>query len=107
MDTTAKIRENKARRAAQRQGYRLVKSRRRDPRAIDYGTYGIVDYSESKSGVLVAGGDSGYGLTLDDVERRLSPTPYQELVAAKAEFESHIQDIAARSDAEDATEARQ
>ncbi len=32
-----KARENRARRAAQRQGFRLVKSRTRDPLALDYG----------------------------------------------------------------------
>lgn len=32
-----KVRENRLRRMAERQGLRLVKSRRRDPRAIDYG----------------------------------------------------------------------
>jgi hypothetical protein len=31
--------ENRCRRAAQRQGLELVKSRRRDPLALDYGTY--------------------------------------------------------------------
>lgn len=38
-----KVVENRARRIAQRQGLRLVKSRRRDPQAIDYGTYMLVD----------------------------------------------------------------
>jgi hypothetical protein len=33
----SKARENRARRAAQRQGFRLVKSRTRDPLALDYG----------------------------------------------------------------------
>ena len=33
----SKARENRARRAAQRQGFRLVKSRIRDPLALDYG----------------------------------------------------------------------
>jgi hypothetical protein len=107
MDTTAKIRENKARRAARRQGYELRKSRRRDPLAIDYGTYGLVDRSAGNSGVLVAGGETGYGMTLDDVEGWLNPTPYQELLAAKAEFALKIEDIAARGDEEDAAEARQ
>lgn len=37
MTTTDKVRENRARRAAERQGYALSKSRRRDPRASDYG----------------------------------------------------------------------
>lgn len=37
--TEEKVRENRARRAADRQGLELHKSRRRDPRAIDYGDY--------------------------------------------------------------------
>jgi hypothetical protein len=32
-----KAQENRARRAAERQGFRLVKSRVRDPLALDYG----------------------------------------------------------------------
>ena len=36
---TSDVRENRLRRVAQRRGFRLVKSRRRDPRAIDYGGY--------------------------------------------------------------------
>src|SRR5258708_27379853 len=32
-----KVRENRLRRMAERQGHQLVKSRRRDPRAYDYG----------------------------------------------------------------------
>jgi hypothetical protein len=35
MDTANKVRENRVRRAVARQGYRLVKIRRRDPCAID------------------------------------------------------------------------
>ena len=34
---TDKVLENRVRRMANRQGLRLVKSRRRDPRATDYG----------------------------------------------------------------------
>ncbi len=37
--TTPKSRENTARRAAARQGLRLVKSRTRDPLALAYGWY--------------------------------------------------------------------
>lgn len=40
---TVKVRENLVRRIAARQGYRLEKSRRRDPRALDYGRYNLVD----------------------------------------------------------------
>jgi hypothetical protein len=69
-DTEGKVRENKLRRAAGRQGLTLMKSRRRDPRAVGYGTYMLVD---AATGNLVAwaGGD-GYGLDLDQVERALS-----------------------------------
>ena len=38
-----KARENRTRRAAQRQGYRLVKNPRRDPRAIGFGAFRITD----------------------------------------------------------------
>ena len=37
------MRENRLRRAADRQGLRLLKSRSRDPRAIDYGLFALVD----------------------------------------------------------------
>ena len=37
-----KIRENRLRRMAERQGLRLVKSRRRDPLALDYGRYWLL-----------------------------------------------------------------
>ena len=40
---TDKILENRMRRIANRQGLRLVKSRRRDPRALDYGRCMLVD----------------------------------------------------------------
>lgn len=38
-----KVRENRLRRMAQRQGLILRKSRRRDPRATDYGTYTLTN----------------------------------------------------------------
>ena len=37
MENDAKVRENRIRRMAERQGYKLEKSRIRDPRAIGYG----------------------------------------------------------------------
>lgn len=69
MDSHEKVRENRLRRMAARQGYRLVKSRRRDPLAVDYGRYRI----ETGDGVEATGFDSpmGWGLTLDEVEKRL------------------------------------
>lgn len=65
-----KVRENRLRRMAQRQGLRLEKSRRRDPRALDYGTYQLTDPATN---TLVAhGGQNGYGLDLDAIEKALT-----------------------------------
>lgn len=64
-----KVRENLARRRAQRQGLRLERSRSRDPRATDYGTYQLVDV---RTNVIESYGlQSGYGLTLEEVEQQL------------------------------------
>lgn len=64
--TDDKIRENRVRRALARQGYQLVKSRRRDPRALGYGGYMITD---PNTNTIVAGEvDSHQALTLDDAE---------------------------------------
>jgi hypothetical protein len=41
-NTTEKVRENRLRRMADRQGLALRKSPRRDPRALDYGVYRLV-----------------------------------------------------------------
>jgi hypothetical protein len=65
-----KVRENRLRRAAERQGLRLVKSRRRDPRAFDYGKYMLVD---SESNAIVHGLVAGHiGAGLDDIEAYLN-----------------------------------
>lgn len=70
MDTTEKVRENRLRRAAGRQGLRLEKSRRRDPRALDYGGYFIVegpaaDGANWRARTLMT---SEHGVSLDEVE---------------------------------------
>jgi hypothetical protein len=68
--TSGKVRENRLRRMAERQGLALHKSRRRDPLALDYGTYQLVDPYRN---ALVAGDTNhGYGLDLDDVEEHLT-----------------------------------
>ena len=43
MADAEKVRANRLRRSAARQGLKLVKSRRRDPRAYDFGTYMLVN----------------------------------------------------------------
>jgi hypothetical protein len=62
-----KVLENRLRRAADRQGLRLAKSRTRDPRAIGYGTYMLVD--QRTNGVVFADWvlPRGFGLDLHDV----------------------------------------
>lgn len=69
-DYTFKVRENLARRMASRQGLRLEKCPRRDPRAFDHGTYQLVD--AFTGAVHMRGLPTGYGMTLDDVERVLT-----------------------------------
>ncbi len=64
-----KIRENRLRRMAERQGLAVQKSRRRDPHAYDFGTYMLVDPASNT--VVACGLQSGYGMSLDDIERYL------------------------------------
>lgn len=63
-----KVLENRLRRAADRQGLRLEKSRLRDPRAIGYGTFML-----TRSGTAVHAGSSpnGYGLGLHEIAQHL------------------------------------
>jgi hypothetical protein len=69
-----KVRENRLRRMADRQGMRLVKSRTRDPRAVDYGGYMLVDLATN--GVVAGTGAIGRPhWSLDDVEEFLLQDP--------------------------------
>jgi hypothetical protein len=64
--------ENRLRRAADRQGLRLVKSRRRDPRAVDYCRYNLLDPSTRFSVTDVADPlGTGYPLNLHEVAHYL------------------------------------
>jgi len=58
-----KVRENRARRAAERQGISVSKNARRDPRALDYGLWSLDD---PRRGVQHA------NLRLDQVEAYLA-----------------------------------
>ena len=64
-DAEFKVAENLARRMATRQGLRLEKSRRRDERAIGYGTYQLTDPATNTC--FTSGLTTGYGLSLADV----------------------------------------
>lgn len=66
-----KVTENRARRAADRQGLRLVKSRVRDPRAIDHGRYMLVDIATNT--VVYGTGDIGRPVaTFAEIEEYLA-----------------------------------
>ena len=60
-----KINRDRLRRVAARQGYRLSRSARRDPRALDYGRYWVLD----QSGTVIYG--DGPGVSLDQAARFL------------------------------------
>jgi hypothetical protein len=67
MDAEEKVREARLRRMAERQGLYLQKSRRRDPLALDYGGYQLIDPGSS---LLVFGelAGRGFGASLDGIE---------------------------------------
>ncbi len=65
VDTPEKVRLNKLRRMADRQGLKLVKSKRRDPLAVDYNLFWLVD-KKTNNYIL-----SSEGMTLPDIERYL------------------------------------
>ena len=82
MDAAEKVREARLRRMTERRGLKLVKSRRRDPLAVDYGRYVIVNPTSNRP---VAGElDDASAMTLDDVEAWLaSPGPESVEVAVE------------------------
>ncbi len=65
MDQAEKARENKVRRMAEREGFALQRSRRRDPLAIDYGVYRLW-----RDGLLVLG--DAVGCHMDEIEQFLA-----------------------------------
>lgn len=69
-NTIMETREKRARRAAARQGLKLVKSRVRNPNIWEFGTFGIADATTNGLVADVAG--SGVGLDLVEVEEFLA-----------------------------------
>jgi hypothetical protein len=65
-----KVRENRARRAARRQGLALRKSKQRDPHGLTHGTYMLVD-AATEAVIAASWTGSGYGLTLAQIEEHL------------------------------------
>jgi hypothetical protein len=81
-----KVRENRLRRTAGRQGLRLEKSRRRDPHAIDFGMYWLIN---ARTNALAIHSPLGiHDLTLDDVEAWLTQPPPPMLGHGRADRQS-------------------
>ena len=66
-----KVEESRLRRVADRQGYRLIKTRRRDPNAFDYGLYALIDPQHGGT-IHPHFVNSPYALTLDEVREYLN-----------------------------------
>lgn len=62
-----RIRENRLRRVANRQGFRLERIRRMDRRAIDFGLYRLVDIRPGAK----PDPDQPYTMTMDEAARAL------------------------------------
>jgi hypothetical protein len=75
MDQADKVRENKLRRMADRQGMRLTRSRSRDERAVDYGLYSLVDVQTNGVVNEPIAGRWIHSWTLDEVEDYLLTPP--------------------------------
>lgn len=73
MSQAEKVRENRLRQKAKRMGLSVLKSRRRDPQALDFGLFMIVD--AYTNGALVGSGPFGADMSLDDVETFLAERP--------------------------------
>jgi hypothetical protein len=65
-----KAHEHKLRRAAERQGLKLEKARRRDRRAVDYGRFRLIDRASGEP-VFPSHDLTAYPLSLHGVERAL------------------------------------
>jgi hypothetical protein len=68
MPQADKILENRLRRELDRMGYRLQKSRARDPHALTYGGYQIKDLGANALAAGCGNADRGFSLRVDDVE---------------------------------------
>jgi hypothetical protein len=81
-DADYKVLENRLRRAAKRQGLVLIKSRSRDPRAIDYGGYMLAD---AENNTAVAGElGSPRSLSLTEIAEALLETSEKLEVKGRA-----------------------
>jgi len=67
-----KVRENLLRRMADRQGYKLLKSRARDPRDLTFGGYQLINLQTGGCDFGWGNANRGYAAPLDDIETWLT-----------------------------------
>jgi hypothetical protein len=67
-----KVQENRLRRMADRQGYRLLKSRARDPRDLTFGGYQLINLQTGGCDFGWGNANRGYAASLDDIETWLT-----------------------------------
>lgn len=72
INTDEKVRENKLRRKAARMGLRLTKSRSRDPDALDYGLFALIDIQTNGAINPALAGHWVHSWGLVDVEKYLT-----------------------------------
>jgi len=70
--TQDKVRVNKLRRVAERQGMKLHKVRRYDPKAIDYGTFYLWDTRHNALIFPASYEETGIGASLEEIEEYLT-----------------------------------
>lgn len=75
MSNSEKVRENRLRRKADRMGYQLIKSRSRDPDAMDYGLYALINVDTNGAVNPAIAQRWVCSWTLDDVEEFLTSEP--------------------------------
>ena len=68
MNVNDKILENRLRRMADRRGLRLTRSRSRDPKALDYGRYALIDLQTGGAKNPAIAGRWTCSWTLDQVQ---------------------------------------
>lgn len=72
MTVTEKTRENLLRRVAERRGMKLIKSGRRDPQALDFGLYALIDHTTGGAVNPALANRFACSWTLDQVENYLA-----------------------------------
>ncbi|MBE3602177.1 hypothetical protein IMX07_00900 [bacterium] len=70
-EASGKVRENRLRRIAFRQGYKLLKSRARDPRDLTYGGYHLIDVRTGRVRFGAGNVKRDFAASLDQIEQFL------------------------------------